>query len=250
MGLQVKFRKIEEIQTLAPIYEHYRGKYNMHYQHPELRYRMDAVIVLEISRSGGLTIEIDEKGHGNYDETSHEKRQKILESCGYRFVRIKPNQYTKKQLINLIDNEIGEYNLLYCNEINVDALWSKLINTDVDKKFFDFIGKSIVSDKKYPVYFDDVTTFLGYSRYNDAIKTLEKKYRSGFDFIELKEAQIKDHKDILSSAYNDIFITNETVIKKIIEVNIVNVTSSSLNFVSMHFVWNHKHPLLKISACK
>lgn len=72
LGLEVKFRKTDEIQTLEIIYDHYRGEYNMHYQHPELRYKMDTVIVMELSRSGGLSIEINEKGHSGYDEYSHE----------------------------------------------------------------------------------------------------------------------------------------------------------------------------------
>lgn len=111
LDLSVKFRKTDEIETLATIYEHYRGMYTMHYQYPELNYKMDLVIVVISSQNGGLTIEIDEEGHANYEEIDHEHRQKILESCGYKFIRIKPGQYTDKQMIKMIDRNIDEYKL-------------------------------------------------------------------------------------------------------------------------------------------
>lgn len=123
-----------------------------------------------------------------------------MESCGYKFVRITPGQYTKKQLIKLIDNEICEYNLIYKTEIDVDALWKKLITKGIDKQFFDFIGTSIVSDKKYPIYIDDVVSFLGYSRSRDAVRMLEKNYRRNVDYIEVPASKLSNNKDILLPA--------------------------------------------------
>lgn len=107
LGISIKFRKTDEIETIATIYNNYRGKYTMYYQYPELNYRMDLVIVINPSQNGGLTIEIDEDNHANYEEASHEHRQKNLESRGYKFIRIKPGQYTEKQIVKMIDRNIS-----------------------------------------------------------------------------------------------------------------------------------------------
>lgn len=58
------------------------------------------------------------------------------------------------------------------------------------------MGKSITSNKKYPVYFDDMTSFLGYTRKSDALRTFEKNYHYHFDYIELKKSQIPEHNEV------------------------------------------------------
>ena len=48
----------------------------MHYQHPQLEFKMDTCIVIELGRSGGLCVEIDEKTHSknNKDITKTDKK--------------------------------------------------------------------------------------------------------------------------------------------------------------------------------
>ncbi|AEQ60765.1 hypothetical protein [Acanthamoeba polyphaga mimivirus] len=104
------------------------------------------------------------KSHGKYNKRDHEERQRILESSGYSFIRIRPGDLTEEELIKCIDNEINNYQIMYSKEIDIDSLWKKLKESSIDKQFFDAIGKSVVCSKKYCVNFDDVVEFLGYSR--------------------------------------------------------------------------------------
>ena len=53
LGLIFNFTKNDEVKTLSIIYEHYRHTYNMHYQHPELEFKMDLKMVIEIDQMGG-----------------------------------------------------------------------------------------------------------------------------------------------------------------------------------------------------
>ncbi|BCS83606.1 hypothetical protein QLL95_gp0517 [Cotonvirus japonicus] len=80
LGINSKFHKRDEIEILASIYNHYRSEYNMHYQHPELEFKIDTNIVIETGVTGGLAIEIDESNHSSYKKKDHEDRQKILEA--------------------------------------------------------------------------------------------------------------------------------------------------------------------------
>ncbi|AKI80297.1 hypothetical protein QJ850_gp402 [Acanthamoeba polyphaga mimivirus] len=206
LGLNIKFKKKDEIKILATIYNHYRNNYNLHYQHPALDFQIDTVIkinkdsdnesnnvVIETTNTGGIAIEIDEKSHGKYNKRDHEERQRILESSGYSFIRIRPGDLTEEELIKCIDNEINNYQIMYSKEIDIDSLWKKLKESSIDKQFFDAIGKSVVCSKKYCVNFDDVVEFLGYSRKNDAVNKLYEYYREGIDFINLKPSEFKDH---------------------------------------------------------
>ncbi|UMZ07900.1 hypothetical protein [Acanthamoeba polyphaga mimivirus] len=72
--MNIKFKKKNEIKTLATIYNHYRNNYNLHYQYPALDFQIDTVIkinkdtenesnniVIETTNTGGIAIEIDEK---------------------------------------------------------------------------------------------------------------------------------------------------------------------------------------------
>lgn len=195
-GLNIKFKKQEEIETLAFIYQHYRKTNVIHYQHPELEFRMDTNIVIEAGRCGGLAIEIDEKTHGKYDTKDHEDRQKILESCGYYFIRIIPGQYEPDVLIEKIDSEIANYQLIYSKEIDVESLWNKLKDESIDRQFFDMIGKSVVSSKKFCVNFDDVIDFVEYNQKVNAVRKLQTGYREGIDFIIISKEQIEDRDDI------------------------------------------------------
>ncbi|BCS82872.1 hypothetical protein QLL95_gp1251 [Cotonvirus japonicus] len=194
--LNIKFTKQQEIETLAILYEHYRGEYHVHYQHPELEFRMDMCIVLELNQTGGLCIEIDENGHGKYDKKDHEDRQKILESCGYHFVRIKPGQYSDDQLIELVEREIKDYKLLHSVSIDVNILWNELKKNGIDKQFFDMISKSIVCDKKFCVDFDDIVEFIGYARKDVAKKLLIKRFRNEIDYVTIKKQDLEDRDDI------------------------------------------------------
>ncbi len=206
LGLNIKFKKQDEIKILAAIYKHYRNDYNMHYQHPALDFQVDTVIkinkdsdnesnnvVIETANTGGIAIEIDEKSHGKYNQQDHEERQRILESSGYFFVRIRPGDLTEEELIKCIDNEINNYQIMYSKEINIDSLWKKLKESSFDKQFFDAIGKSIVCSKKYCVNFDDVVEFIGYSKKSDAVNKLYEYYREGVDFILLSPDELKEH---------------------------------------------------------
>lgn len=78
----------------------------------------------------------------------------------------------------------------------------------------DFIGKSVTSNKKYPVYFDDVVSFLGYCKKCDATNLLEQKYHHNIDYVELKESQISERDDILFNkpiiGKNMVHITKDT----------------------------------------
>ena len=195
-GLSLKFKKQQEIETLAIIYEHYRNEYHMHYQHPQLEFKMDTCIVIELGRSGGLCVEIDEKTHSKYNKTDHEDRQKILESCGYYFVRIKPGYHTDKKLIKYIDDEIGKYKLLYSTKIDIDLLWEELEDNGIDKQFFDVIGQSIVCDKKYCVDFEQVVEFTGYSKKANAKRFLVDNFREEIDYVEIKKSELENHDDI------------------------------------------------------
>ncbi|BCS82833.1 hypothetical protein QLL95_gp1290 [Cotonvirus japonicus] len=197
LGLKCRFKKKQEIETLAIIYDHYRNKYNMSYQHPELEFRMDMNMVIEIGREGGLCVEIDENGHNNYDKINHEDRQKILESCGYYFVRIKPGELDKDEIIGFIDKEINNYQIMYSANINPEVLWLEVKDKGIDKKFFDLIGKSIVCNKKFCVDFDDVVRFTEYTRKNNAKRYLLENFRNEIDFVSLKKSEIENRDDVL-----------------------------------------------------
>lgn len=196
-GFNIKFQKKLETKILAVIYKHYRKDYSMHYQHPKLEFRMDTHMVMEINQTGGLCIEIDENGHGNYNVDDHENRQKILESCGYYFVRIKPDKYTNDEIIEIIDQEINNYKLLYCTKIDPDVLWHQLKNDGIDKQFFQIIGKSIVCNKKFCVNFDDVAKFAGYGRSDNAMRFLKKNFRENKDYVSLRKSEIDSRNDLL-----------------------------------------------------
>jgi hypothetical protein len=133
----------------------------MNYQHSELEFKMDTNMIIEAERCGGLVIEIDENDPGKYNEADHEDRQNILESCGYYFVRIKPEDYTRKELIKFIDQEINNYQTIYSQNIDPEILWKNLKNKNIDKQFFNVIGKSIVCGwekyiKVYKFPFDNI----------------------------------------------------------------------------------------------
>lgn len=196
-GLNNKFRKQDEIKILAVIYEHYRGQYNMNYQHPELEFKMDTNMIIEAGRCGGLVIEIDENNDGKYNEADHEDRQHILESCGYYFVRIKPDEYRRKELIEFIDQEINNYQTIYSQNIDPEILWKNLKNKNIDKQFFDVIGKSIVCDKTYCVDLDDIVNFTGYSRKDHAKNFLIKNMRKNQDYVDLKLNEIEGRENII-----------------------------------------------------
>ena len=142
-------------------------------------------------------IEIDEKNHNKYDKTDHEDRQKILESCGYYFIRITLNKMSNEELISKIDEEINNYQLLFAKDIDPEVLWSKLNKNSIDKDFFDTIGKSIVCNKKYCVNFDDIVEFVGYSRKDNAKHFLLENYRPDQDYIMCRKAELDDREDVL-----------------------------------------------------
>ncbi|AEQ60844.1 hypothetical protein [Acanthamoeba polyphaga mimivirus] len=198
LGLVGRFKKKQEIMTLAIIYDHFRGQYNMQYQSPELDFKIDTNLVIESGLTGGLAIEVDEGGHGAYKPTDHEDRQRILEACGYYFVRIKPGELSNKQLISLIEDKINEYQLIYTKEIDPEALWKALNSKSIDRQFFDIIGKSIVSAKKFCVLFDDLVKFLGYSQRCDAIHKLRCNYRDKKDYLDLSKDELESHIDEIS----------------------------------------------------
>ncbi|AAV50902.1 hypothetical protein [Acanthamoeba castellanii mimivirus] len=149
LGLVGRFKKKQEIMTLAIIYDYFRDRYNMQYQCPELDFKIDTNLVIESGLTGGLAIEVDECGHSTYKQADHEDRQKILEACGYYFVRIKPADFTNEELIEFVKQKIDEYQLIYSKEIDPETLWKALKDNSIDRQFFDVIGKSIVSAKKF-----------------------------------------------------------------------------------------------------
>ncbi|BCS83383.1 hypothetical protein QLL95_gp0740 [Cotonvirus japonicus] len=197
LGLKYKFKKQQEIETLALLYKTYRDKYHVHYQHPQLEFKMDTCIIIELNRVGGLCVEIDEKTHGSYHKKDHEHRQKILESCGYYFVRIKPGEYSNDELIEIVETEINNYKLLYSINIDPNILWNQLKDQNIDKKFFDTIGESIVCDKKFCVNFDDVVKFTGFSNTSNAKRHLKDNFREDIDYVMLRKSEIEDREDVL-----------------------------------------------------
>lgn len=198
LGVKRTFRKKDEITILANVYKHYRHKYNIVYQYQFLEFKLDANIMIEIGSNGGLVIEIDEHGHQRYDEQSNEERQIILESCGYHFIRIDPDDYDEKDFIEKIDKQIREYELIYSIDINPEALWLELQDKSIDRDFFNFIGKSIVCTKKYCVDFDDVVKYLEYSRKSHAKRLLLDKFSASIDYVILKEKELKHRNDIFT----------------------------------------------------
>ncbi len=173
LNMDICFRKKQEIETLALICDYYRGKYKMIYQHPELDFKMDMCLVINPTNVGGLVIEIDEKNHNKYQLQDQEERQIILEGCGYYFVRIIPGQFTNKELIVFIDDEINNYLIVYSKMINAEILWNRFKTTSIDKKLFDFFYNNTVLGKKFCVDFDTVVNINGYIRKSDAINKLE-----------------------------------------------------------------------------
>lgn len=196
VGLDIKFRKQQEIETLAILYDHYRNEYDIYYQMPALEFKLDSGIVMNVGRNGGIAIEIDEDDHGKYMDSDHEDRQKILEACGYYFVRITPNMYTTEELIEFVDKEISNYQFIYSQNIDPKMLWKELKNKNIDKDFFDVIGKSIVSNKTFCVEFPDVVDFVGYSRKSNAKRVLISTYRRNIDFVELTPEEANSRDDV------------------------------------------------------
>ena len=196
LDLNIKFKKQKEIQTLAMMYKHLRHKYNIIYQYQFLEFKMDSYILIEIGSNGGIVVEVDENNHANYSITDNEERQSILESCGFHFIRIVPKFYTEAELIKLIDKEINQFEILYSINIDHEQLWSQLQDMSIDKDFYNFIGKSIVSNKKYCVDFDDVIKYVGYSRKDNAKRVLLEHFKINIDYIKLKHNSFKNHDDI------------------------------------------------------
>jgi prophage antirepressor-like protein len=196
LGFDIKYKKQQEIETLAPIYKYFRHEYNIVYQYQFLEFKLDANIMIELNSNGGLVIEIDENNHGNYDKKDNEERQSILESCGFHFIRVIPNMHSSKELINIIENEINEYELLYSIDVDPDKLWIQLQDKSIDKDFFNFIGKSIVCNKRFCVDFNDVFKYLGYTRKDHAKHMLLEKFKNKIDYVVLKHNAIDHHDDV------------------------------------------------------
>ncbi len=196
LGIEQKYHKKDEIKILAHIYKHFRSDFNIIYQYSFLEFKLDVNIVIEIGGNGGLVIEIDEHNHNKYDEQSMEERQVILESCGFHFIRIDPKEYDKDEILEQIKKEIREYELIYSIDINPDALWKELQNKSIDKDFFNFIGSSIVCNKKYCVDFDDVVKYMEYAKKYNAKKLLLEKFTVNIDYIILKQEDLKNRDDI------------------------------------------------------
>jgi hypothetical protein len=196
LGIDIQFKKQKEIETLAIIYKHLRHKYHIIYQYQFLEFKIDSHILIEIGSNGGLVIEVDENNHEKYTKIDNEERQSILESCGFHFLRIVPKRYTKNELIELIENEIDEVEVLYSIDINPTQLWTQLQDMSIDKDFFNFIGKSIVSNKKYCVDFDDVVKYVGYSRKNNAKRVLLENFIINVDYVKFKHNNLNNFDDI------------------------------------------------------
>jgi prophage antirepressor-like protein len=192
----VTFTKKKEVETLAMIYKYFRNEYNIIYQYQFLEFKLDSYILIEIGSNGGIVIEVDENNHGNYNEQDNEERQCILESCGFHFIRIMPGMYKEKDLINKVQKEIDEFELLYTIDIDPDKLWLQLKDLSIDKDFFNFIGNSVVCNKKYCVDFEDVVEYVGYSRKDVAKKMLLENFKHNVDYVQLKYDSLKDRDDI------------------------------------------------------
>ena len=105
-------------------------------------------------------------------------------------------KYNKTLLIEKIKDEIEEYELLCTIDINPNQLWRELQDQSIDKDFFNFIGKSVVLNKKYCVDFDDVVKYLDYSRKYNAKRLLLEKFKHDIDYIMINEEKIKRSDDI------------------------------------------------------
>lgn len=203
LDIEKNYHKKDEIEILAEIYKYFRHEYNIIYQYPFLEFKLDVCIVIEISSYGGIVIEIDENGHNTYDSKSNEERQIILESCGFHFIRINPTKYDKNEILDKVKKEIREYELIHTIDIEPDALWKELQNKSIDKDFFNFIGKSIVCNKKYCVDFDDVLKYLDYSQKHSAKKLLTDKFKNSVDYVILTQKELKIRTDIFYSTVHE-----------------------------------------------
>jgi prophage antirepressor-like protein len=135
-----------------------------------------------------------------YTKENDEDRQAILESCGFHFIRIVPDEYDEEVLIKKIEEEIKEYELLYVIDIDPEKLWDELQDASIDVDFFNFIGKSIVSNKKYCTDFEDIVKYLQYSNKANAKKLLLEKFNINIDFILIKQNDLKNRDDIFCSS--------------------------------------------------
>ncbi|BCS83608.1 hypothetical protein QLL95_gp0515 [Cotonvirus japonicus] len=196
LGIGSKFHKIDIVEIFASLYDYYRHNYVIHYQHPELEFKTNSNIVIEVGITGGLVIEINELDNMPVYNKDKDDRQKILEACGYYFIEIKINEYSTQQLINYIDKEINNYQLIYSSKIDPEVLWKELQDTLINKQLFDFIGRSIVSTKKYCVNFDDVMLLVGYGQKIGAVRKLTNNYRINVDYVDLNYDEMKNNKNI------------------------------------------------------
>lgn len=235
-GLKIKFTKQDEIKILAVLYDQYRHKYHIHYQHPELEFRMDSVIVLEAGTTGGLVIDTSNDEHNDH--------QKILEASGYYFIRIDPQKFDKDELIVMIDKEIENYQIIHNQNIDFDVLWNKFKNNNIDKQFFDSIGKSIVCNVKFCVDFNDAITFVGYYPESNAKHFLLSNFKHGEDFIMARRVNMIDRDDVLLSkaqrlkkdSNNDIliFLTKPTFYSFIISTNTAKAREIRVQMIAMY----------------
>lgn len=211
VGLIFKFKKQQEVTLLASIYREYRNKYTIHYQYAELEFKLDGKMVIEVGQTGGIVFEIDENNHGAYDKKDHEDRQKILESCGYHFIRIKPDELTEEELLKKVEIEINNYQLVYSKDIDPEMLWTELKHNGIDQQFFKIIGKSIVCCKKYCVDFDDIVDFVGYSRKDHAKRFLLENLRNGIDYIMNRKSELEERDDVLLPNWEELKNSNNKI---------------------------------------
>lgn len=196
LGIKNTYRKKDEIRILAEVYEHFRADYNIIYQYSFLEFKIDAHIVIEITQQGGIVIEIDEGGHKTYNKKDNEERQKIIESCGFCFIRINPNKYDKDEIIEQIKEIINEYEMMYTIDVSPDTMWKQMQDKTIDRDFYNFMGKSVVSNKRYSVEFDDVVKYLSYSSRGSATKLLRRKFKPNIEYIELTKDELTNRDDI------------------------------------------------------
>ncbi|BCS83607.1 hypothetical protein QLL95_gp0516 [Cotonvirus japonicus] len=171
--------------------------------------------------------------------------------CGYYFIRIKPGEFSKKELINYIDKEINNYQLIYSSKIDPEVLWKELKDTSIDRQFFDFIGTSIVSTKKYCVNFDDIILFVGYGQKIGAVRKLMNNYRENVDFVDLNYDEMKVNESVSNLSDNKpshgghkkrcIFLTKFAAYSFIIECQTVRAKEIRSHVID---VYNKYHDLL------
>jgi hypothetical protein len=167
---------------LASIYKVFRHQYNIVHQYPKFELKNN--VMIEINPNNGLIIELGVKDERTAEECENKRLRLALD--GFRYMCVIQEEEVDEKMINgMVDKireEIKECEMVYCADVKPDELLNMSQQFSIERDFYNVTGKSIVSNKKYCIEFDDVVTYSGYVKHS-AYRVLLDNFSHDYDYI-------------------------------------------------------------------